>query len=226
MKRLYTIFLLIGSLLLLNSCDEDNMISQNPEERNLGTITGKISNWSSTNNKIVVFGYGDNIIFGVSKVNDGGEFNIKPTEPSDKCLHSISLFPTGGICNNSLNFSNPDAKAVIGSFSVFTPGEQGVVGFVYRLNVPLKDTISQIGGFFSVQFIYVDRDVKITGKDQCFYDYNDNGEIFSITQEVNLDLKLGWNKIVYRSKLENEHYSVIEVTNLEPDGGEWIYDSI
>jgi|GEM_PF-4422112 len=224
---MYKKFLLISlmSILFFTGCENENNILVGEAVFGIENVDGKIVNWEGKSDRVLLFGYGENEIFGAAKISREGRFDVNLTNPDDDILTPINLFPEGGVSTNTLKYSKSGIKAIVGSFFVYEPGNAGPLGQIYRFNIPLGGEISSLGTWFSVQFIYVSDNVNISGREVCLYNF-DKGEYFSITQDVNLKLVKGWNKIIYRSVENSTNASSIEVSNIEPTGGNWYYDAL
>lgn len=219
------IFLSTLLFFLLTGCDTEDVVHSVDQPEGLGSINGIVSGWSENSDRVLLFGFGENEIFGATKISKTGNFHLNLSEPDENLLSPLNLFPAGGVSTNTLNYSKDGVKAIVGSFYVYQTGVMLPIGQIYRHSSSLPGEISSVGPWFSVQFIYVDRSVSITGKEVCLYNFEE-GEYFSITQEVNLTLAKGWNKIIYRSIDEDRKSSTIEVSNVEPTGGNWYYDAL
>lgn len=223
MKKILYVFFLLFSFLQFTACDGGNVV-ETSKQNDLNVIEGNISGWNEGNDKIIIFGYGDTHIFGAGAIANNGKFIVSLSRPDENLLQPLSLFPDDGVTSQTLKYSIDDVKGLTGYFYTFQPGQTQQLGSVYKHNLPLSDEITSIGTWFSVQYFYVNKDVNITGDEVTLFNSESNNDYYSVTQSVNLKLSKGWNKVVYRSVERKDNSSVIEVSNIEPEGGNWYYD--
>ncbi|GJQ63476.1 MAG: hypothetical protein SCALA702_25290 [Melioribacteraceae bacterium] len=221
------ILLLLSTVIFFNltGCENEDVLHSPEQPQGINSISGEVQSWNESADRVLLFGFGENEIFGATKISRKGTFQLNLSDPDENLLTPLNLFPAGGVSTHTLIFSREDVKAIVGSFYVYQTGVMLPVGQIYRHSSSLPGEISSVGPWFSVQYIFVNESVSISGKEVCLYNFEE-GVFFSITQKVNLELVKGWNKIIYRSIEEDTQSSTIEVSNVEPSGGNWYYDAL
>ncbi|KAA6337093.1 hypothetical protein EZS27_014805 [termite gut metagenome] len=139
--------------------------------------------------------------------NGGFTLNLPATVPAQYLQFWGENVPDG------INISDSNAKgASLGDIEAYK-GTERVGEFEQWVRINANTEIRS-------QFMYVDRDVTITGS------YTEKYGDWIETEIDNLSLKKGWNK-VYVKHVESEinKTSTTEVTNTEPGGLQWHFEN-
>lgn len=217
MKKLSVLFTALFSLaIIFTSCEKDE-----PSNNNSNQFDVKVVNGNAYNSKIdSVFSYAYSYkndeekvyVLGKSKYTNGG-FSVKLSPvPSD----FLYFFPED---EGEITVSDKTAKFfLLDEEESFIAKKNGkTVGAFFCSNISLEDILNNetegmpVGGGM-VYYMYVDKDIKITGTITYEADEYGNPEE---KDYYNLSLKTGWNAFVYKLKNKSETLEEYEYTTAE-----------
>jgi len=190
-KRFYLfciVFTCFG--IVLTSCSKKDDGSDILGSSSVTTINAKVENGSSYSfdnvKAVMYFDNSGEFVVGESKYSNG-EFNIELPETVDKAyLYQIVESEFAGLTISD--------KTALGNGITIEAYESGSYeGDFYYGSVSQNGLITSVGGY-----IYVDRDVNITGS-TTETDYDSYNFPIPMTISANVTLKRGWN-IVYMTK--------------------------
>jgi len=157
------------ALVLLVSCGGSG---PSPSLGETPEIKGKVQNWSGSSGEVLAVNFGDQIL-GKGTIQSDGGFRVRlysVARDLPNALAEISLSDSKETC--SIHVSPSGVRWTLVSFLEGPEGE--IVGLLNDPEAP-----DQFG-----QLIYVDSDVTIRSEGECYITWD-------------LDLKAGWNWIVY-----------------------------
>jgi hypothetical protein len=209
--------------LVIFSCKKENDGTSNGSS--ITSISGKIENWTLGSEKFLLAGFYDSksnmlenlITIDTSSIDNNGNFNLTSLAiPSDIYLISLDSFTFGsGDYKTNFNFSNHVTKILTHdlSFYIFSKDSNLPIDYIYKSYNADSDATSARN--FFIRYFYVDRQVSITGSNSQYYSN------FIYTTNVNLSLKAGWNKIVYKDVMRSQTSFTEDVSVKEPAGAIW-----
>ena len=205
------IFSLVAAIALFCfNCDDSGVVTAENENY---CISGQISNWTGGSNKTL-----HARIYSVSGVrysiancpiDAGGNFSVcMPTSVSDTTLFTSDSIFYSGCTSGTVTFNPPDVKgAEIYDFRV--KSGDTTIGTVKKNNY---DTLSP--GAFSVMYIFVTKDVTVTGTKICTSD----------TLNFDGSATTGWNKVVKHCTRTIGAGTTYLHNTSEPAGAIWKYN--
>lgn len=218
-KMLFALMAMIMTMGLIASCGDegkngnDNGNGNNPIITN-GTISGKLKIYEEKYNpeigdyeylfkadatdevdEIVLFtavydgNYDEDIELGRGSVANG-EFSFKLPTPSNEYLEMLSKGMPDGI-----TISDKTVKILNSAWFRGYKNDEYIGYIDYE--------ISSLSSDLDVDFVYVDKDVKITGTSEEYDEEDDERDI----DIYNIDMKKGWNTLVIRGTAEGNKYT-------------------
>jgi len=243
--KIIKLLLLIIIVVLINSCSETNPVDPYGITSEVNTINGKLNGWNLGKNKNVIFlGAGEiwnsDKVYSTSKIDSNGNFRLNNLSAPTEVMFMNPVYPRFSdevsFIRNTLTCSDSSAKKVWGYLVITFAGDTSLTnkGRIYRRNFNdwfyFSDDSVKAGNFI-VEYIYTDKDARLSGTIEYNYNHNYTDRKYHYTYEYNLNLKKGWNKEVtlvkYQEVSSDSGYTKIvttrSVTNYEPIGGRWDY---
>jgi hypothetical protein len=225
MKK-YLFFILIISLVFIR-CNEDSNPFENENDSSL-FVSGKVNNFSGNFNKIYTscFPNLDSLLTVGAEIKNDGSFNLNIPVPSEN--HLLSYTPI-----NRISVINGDSIIFIDSIQIedfnlkylrYDLFAQSSTPITYSLDISLAK-ITNLGELakvddYYISYYYFDSNTKVKGYYKLKIVTADSSREF-IT-ELNVNTKIGWNKLLTRFKSETPNESVYEVTDIQTEQGNWI----
>jgi len=150
---------------------------------------------------------------------DGGRLSFSIGTPLDM-VRVRYLFPGYHDMYSNFEISPANARGVI--LYGLTTVDYGLIGWLERLSIDLD--IDEDGETFirdEVFYIYVDRNVTITGKGRTFEGVG--------TTSINIGLETGWNVIHIRNeatRTEDAFSEIFSMTAADPDWVRWVLQEV
>lgn len=209
-KNLPVILVLLIAFIYFN-CDDSGVTT--PENSEF-CISAKLKDWIPGNKILYANIYSlTHHIYPVAScpVDDQGNFNLCfPQTISDTALMSADSIFYSGCTGGNVTFNPPDVRGVeVYNFRV--KRNDTVVGSIDCNNFARYDSIK--AGDFEVMFIYVSKNVSVSGYKLC----NDDTLMFNGTAET------GWNKVIKHYTRVNGTSKTILYDKNEPPGAVWEY---
>lgn len=220
MKRLLLSVVLFASLIFNNSCD---LLDSDPTKSDLKSISGNFDNWTLGNDKVLRYGIEDNsgkfILLGSTQISNNGFFKLDSLIiPQDYLFDAVGEGPFENNCTGSLTISNKGAQVANASFIVTEQDPNKVIGKVYHATDEMKDKVSlSVGGFYT-EYIYAKDTVAMRGEKICL---GENGA--SYKNQIDAKLKIGWNKVIFKTTEINQNSSTVLISTRLSSGGRWFF---
>lgn len=219
MRKLVVLALYISAIIFAAGCgDDDDKGPTGPEPGgDLIEVSGAIENWNIGSGKKLYFSMPvsetEQAVFGSADITENGSFKIHIEAPASEHLFALADFIGASNCQSNTSISDPSVLGAYGEFNV-VEGEN-LLGYVDRTNHDYST--DSVGSFYSL-FMYVDKNVTISGADSCQL-----GNGMMLVKTFNLSLAEGWNQIAVTTTFFNsEEYHVTYSTD-EPAGGKFLY---
>jgi len=207
----HALWILLTSIaaLFCFSCDDAGVTT----DENQFCITAKLSDWIPGNK--ILYANMNSAASGMYRaaecpVDGLGNFNLCLPSLSDTTLYSSDSIFYSGCTGGNVIFNPPDVKGTqIYNFRV--RNGDTIVGAVDCNNFTRYDSLK--AGDFEVMFIYVNKNVTVSGYKVCAQD----------TLMFNGSAKLGWNKVIkhYTRVSSNSKTKLYDMN--EPPGAVWEY---
>lgn len=243
--KIIKIFLLIIIVVLINTCDENNPVDPYGFTSEVYSIHGKLNEWNLGSNKnVILLGAGEiwnsDKVYSTSEIDSYGNFSLNNLDSPTEAMFLNPVYPRFSdeviFIRNTLTCSDSSAKKVWGYLVITLEDDTSLTnkGRIYRRNFNdwfyFSDDSVKAGDFI-VEFIYADKDARLSGTIEYDYTQTYTNRKYHYTFEYNLNLKKGWNKEVTLVKSQvvssDSGYTKIvttrSVTNYEPRGGRWDY---
>lgn len=194
---------------ILTSCNKDDEIITDPGG-NSARLEGNVQNWPSQIliAQAIATGTGAAVV-GTDTIIADGNLDMNLTVPPPAILRAVNDI------SNDTAITISDTTAFYAAFGNLTVLDitNTTVGRIEKKNF---DTTVVVGSFI-VSYIYVDRDVSITGTTVTV-----NGADTTSTQ-FNLSLEQGWNVFYTQQTVDNPNFSGLLLASGEPAGATWRY---
>lgn len=211
MKKLFILLVLVFGIIYYFGCGDSavNTTTTNFD----GCIKATLSGWIP-GNKLLYAQMNSNAsgIYKVAEctVDSTGNFNLCLPSLSDTTLYSSDSIFYAGCHTGNVTFNPPDVRGTqIFNYRVRL-GTQ-IVGAVDCVTYTRSDSIKS--GDFEVMYIYVNKNVTVTGSKICNSD----------TLQFNGSAVAGWNKIIKHYVSVSQTGRTILYDGTEPPGAIWRY---
>ncbi|NUN07904.1 MAG: hypothetical protein HUU54_01880 [Ignavibacteriaceae bacterium] len=222
-------YLLIFSLLLFVSCDEESTTGSG-DPAGVTAISGKLENYTLGSGKIVKLGWynGPSSFDEVSRATIGsdGSFSLQLNVPQSFMLDSL-ISQRGG-CTGNMTSTTPGVM-VAGFQNLFIYEGSQIRGVALLINRNISGDSLYLPALNDalLQLVYFDKATTINGSETCPEDWDRNGsEEMMVTRAVNnVKVTAGWNKIYSTITARTSTTATYSTTTTEPSGLKWYYIS-
>lgn len=202
------------------SCNDDTVSNNSDDHFDIVTsINGVISNLPDSSKLLKASVKDDALIYTMDSiiVNSTDTMMLNLLTPPPQYLLDIDGFLT--VDTVGIIFSDHDARVCSLYLDTFNDSSENFAGYLLKDNRELYSQGSV--GFIMVNYLYCDRELKITGSNKYVYSNNDT----SITN-YNINMGKGWNVITSRLNFTRTNFYESEFFNGEPQNASWYYTSI
>jgi hypothetical protein len=238
--------LLVISITLFVSCNDSNLIEPIENSGEVLSISGKLFNWNHGKDQKLLLvsdpGFWNNgdKIYSSSQIGEDGSFvfnSISNATNSSLLNHVYTQFvEEAKISNSSFYCSDSSAMLAYSRIIIVQNGDSTykLKGNIYRKNFSdsfyfYEDSVK--AGDFSSEYVYVNKDVSMTGTIKIDYYDKTYKKYWLSTYKYNIKYKKGWNRLVtYIAKQEvtkiNDYMQIKTeryFINAEPSLARWDY---
>ena len=198
--------------IVFTGCDNDD---DGPGVSSINSITAKVEKGSEFDLDVVkavmIFGDEEEYIVAEGNYTNGGFTIILPSEVDDRYLEGI-----GDDMPEGIKISNASAR--IGAINLEGYKNDVYEDYFFHAKIEISDKIFSLiaGGF-----VYVDRDVTVTGSHSEPIEDSD----FTLTVTFNTLFKRGWNAVYASLAMSEKEPNIITVRAVtkNPGGLKWYY---
>lgn len=154
------------------------------------------------------------IVFGATSIKTDGSFKMIPS-----ASESSLLVPLDSIFGLNIIKSDITAKGYKAILKVYNSYYQTYIGGVSRSN----SEVMHCPGSVIVRYIYVDKDVTVSGTGTRVYNEG-RFAVIRNTYNCNLSLKAGWNQYVEEYAGCSYYSTTIDASSIAPEGLKWHFE--